>query len=335
MHTRQNALNEWIEIQVNHQPFSLKPLAGDASFRRYFRLRFAEKTQIVMDAPPTHESIAPFIHVNNYLRQYGIHTPMVHAVDLQQGFALLDDLGDQLFLHAITADGQDGLYLTALDTLMQFQHGNQESIELPHFDAAHMLKEMALFHEWFLQAYLQLTLTAEEQQLLDSVYQFLIEQLQRQPQVFIHRDYHSRNLMLLNHEGQQKLGVIDFQDAMWGPITYDVVSLLKDCYFKLPQTAYQHYTNYFYQHQPQVQNWTPDDFQRQIDFCGLQRHLKILGIFCRLYLRDHKSGYLNDLPLALDYVNTCLQQKPEPVLQDLAQFLSQRVIPRFHEVKGQ
>jgi N-acetylmuramate 1-kinase len=330
MHTRQNALSEWIQQQFNHQAFTLTPLAGDASFRRYFRVVLGEITRVIMDAPPSHETIQPFINVNQCLQQGGITTPTIHAVDVHQGFALLDDLGDKLFLHAITPSNQNQLYHSALDTLIQLQRCSTTSTPLPHFDAAHRLKEMSLYHEWFLNAYLQLTLTAAEVDMLHASYHWLSEQLQTQPQVFIHRDFHSRNLMILDHANEPHLSVIDFQDAMCGPITYDLVSLLKDCYIQLTAEAYHDYASYFYQHQPLVQTWSMDTFLDQVDYCGLQRHLKVLGIFCRLHLRDNKPAYLGDLPLTLDYTLRCLERHPQ--LDPLLRFTQQRVLPRFQAV---
>lgn len=325
MQTRQNALNEWLQIQLNQNSFTLTPLAGDASFRRYLRLSSDKVTRIVMDAPPEKENIIPFISVNQTLQSMGVRTPAIHAVDLEQGFILLDDLGDNLLLHTLTQHNQDNLYHSALKTLIHIQQCPAASI--PIFDKAHMLKEIALFHDWFLQAYLELTLTAEEEHILNSTFHSLTDHLASQPQVFIHRDYHSRNLMVIEANTPSQLGVIDFQDAMYGPITYDLASLLKDCYIKLPQAAYDNYLAFFHQHQPLVQQWSIQTMMNEVDFCGLQRHLKVLGIFCRLALRDNKLGYLGDLPLAMDYTITCL--KRHTTFAPFLQFMEKRVLPQF------
>lgn len=323
MQRRQNALNEWLSAQLNHEPFTLSPLAGDASFRRYFRLLTSKGTKIVMDAPPDKEAIAPFIRIHQLLKTADVFTPTIHAASLEQGFAILDDLGDQLFLSQITPVHKDSLYSKAIQTLIQIQQCPYES--LPVFNKEHMLNEMSLFHEWFLSAYLKLTLTPAETLQLNEMMHLIAERIAQQPQVFIHRDYHSRNLMIVNSQ----LAVIDFQDAMKGPLTYDLASLLKDCYIKLPEPAYEQYVNLFYQQQPMAQIWSLEGFKHEVDYCGLQRHLKVLGIFCRLYLRDHKSNYLNDLPLTMDYTITCLKRHNE--LKPLLTFMEERVLPAFME----
>lgn len=328
MQTRQNALNEWLQIQLNQSSFTLTPLAGDASFRHYLRLSSNNATRIVMDAPPEKENIVPFIRVNQTLQSMGVRTPTIHAVDLKQGFILLDDLGDKLLLNTITQRNQDNLYHSALNTLIHIQKCPTESI--PIFDKAHMLKEISLFHDWFLTAYLGLTLTPEEEQILGTTFNALTDHLANQPQVFIHRDYHSRNLMVIEENAPSQLGVIDFQDAMYGPITYDLASLLKDCYIKLPQAAYNNYLEFFHQHQPLVQQWSIQTMMNEVDFCGLQRHLKVLGIFCRLALRDNKPNYLGDLPLTMDYTIACLKRHPS--FTPFLQFMEERVLPQFMEV---
>lgn len=323
MQTRENALNEWLNIQLAPIPFTLIPLTGDASFRRYFRLSLPTTTKIVMDAPPDKETLVPFIHIQRTLSAQGILTPIVHAVDLKQGFALLDDLGDTLLLHMLTEHNRDHYYAKAIDTLTNIQACSTRS--LPVFDKQHMLKEMSLFHDWFLNAYLKLSLTSAEEQIIQTTLNAIADRVAAQPQVFIHRDYHSRNLMIV----EDKLGVIDFQDAMLGPVTYDLASLLKDCYIKLPETTYQQYADQFYQHQPLVQRWSMQAFMEEVDYCGLQRHLKVLGIFCRLHLRDNKPNYLQDLPLTLDYTLTCLRR--HAALSPLLQFMEKRVFPQFME----
>ncbi len=323
MQTRENALNEWLKLQLNPVSFTLTPLTGDASFRRYSRLSSATGTKIVMDAPPDKEALAPFIHIQRALQAIGILTPVVHAANLEQGFALLDDLGDTLLLHALTDSNRDKYYALAMQTLVDMQQCPGQS--LPAFDKQHMLNEMSLFHDWFLKAYLKLSLTAAEERLIHTTFNAIADRVAAQPQVFIHRDYHSRNLMIVN----EKLGVIDFQDAMFGPVTYDLASLLKDCYTKLPDAAYQQYVELFYQRQPLAQTWSLQTFKDEVDYCGLQRHLKVLGIFCRLHLRDNKPNYLQDLPLTMAYTLTCLKRHAE--LSPLLQLLEERVLPQFME----
>lgn len=323
MQARQNALNNWLKLQLNHQSFTLEPLTGDASFRRYFRLTLPSTTAIVMDAPPNKEPLKHFIQIQRILAAQGLLTPVVQAADIEQGFALIDDLGDALFLQSLTEGNRDNYYENAIETLIDLQHSPSDS--LPKFDQQHMLNEMNLFIEWFLKAYLNLSLTASEESIIRDTFNVIAERVAAQPQVFIHRDYHSRNLMLVG----EQIGVIDFQDAMLGPVTYDLVSLLKDCYIKLPDAAYQRYVDLFYQRQSLVHHWTPHDFIDEIDYCGLQRHLKVLGVFCRLYLRDNKPNYLQDLPLTMNYTLTCL--KRHAPLKPLLQWMEARVIPHFME----
>jgi aminoglycoside/choline kinase family phosphotransferase len=327
MQTRENALNEWLNIQLEHQPFTLTPLTGDASFRRYFRLSSGHESRIVMDAPPNQENLSAFIHVQTLLSDNQILVPTIYAASIEQGFALLDDFGDELLLNQRQTLSREKLYSEAIRTLVHMQQGPIDS--LPPFNIQHMLNEMGLFKEWFLKAHLKLTLSPAEERQLDDVLIHIAERVAAQPQVFIHRDYHSRNLMVIEQENQTKLGVIDFQDAMSGPITYDLVSLLKDCYFKLPDCAYLQYVKLFYLNQPLAQLWSLETFLDEIDYCGLQRHLKVLGIFCRLYLRDHKPNYLQALPLTMDYTLTCLKRHTE--FAWVSDLMENRVTPRMME----
>ena len=327
MHTRQSALNKWLKGIFNDTPYTLTLLAGDASFRRYFRIHCGELTYVVMDAPPDKESIASFINIGNILATKDVRTPQVHAVENAQGFILLEDLGDQLLLHTLSFDNAEKLYLAAMTTLLQIQRCPVSNPHIPSFDKAFMLKELSLFREWFLQAYLELQLTDSEERLLEETLSWLTIQIATQPQVFIHRDYHSRNLMLINEHNFPDLAVIDFQDAMRGPYTYDVVSLLKDCYIQWPRERVIHWLTHFYHNLPIASDLSLTEFTHAFDLCGLQRHLKVLGVFCRLHLRDNKMSYLRDLPLTLNYVNACLESYSE--LQPLYRFMQQRVLLPF------
>ncbi len=323
MQTRQNALNNWLKSILGDILFTVTPLAGDASFRRYFRLHTDGQTRVIMDAPPEKETLAPFIHIAELLATIGILTPTVYAVDHAQGFALLGDLGDQLLLGALNKNNVDQLYTLALKTLEQIQHAPLTDPSIPVFDTAFMLSELAVFHEWFLTAWLKIKLSADEKLVLDKTFQWLVNEIAQQPQVLIHRDYHSRNLLLVG----DNLGVIDFQDAMYGPITYDLVSLLRDCYIQWPADNITTWVSQFYQSIPASRQSSLNAFQRAFDLCGLQRHLKVLGVFCRLHLRDNKPTYLRDLPLTLHYVMTCLEKYE--ALQPLHRFMQQNVHPLF------
>ena len=332
MHTRQNELNKWLDKILNNAPFTIAPLAGDASFRRYLRVHCGDVAYIVMDAPPDKENIAPFLDIGARLTAIGVHAPAVHAVEPEQGFILLEDLGDHLLLGTISRDNADELYKAAMTTLLQIQQCSTTKPNLPVFDKAHMLQEMSLFREWFLHAYLNLKLHANEERLIDETFEWITQQLIAQPQVFIHRDYHSRNLMIVGNNKPTNIGVIDFQDAMRGPFTYDLVSLLKDCYIQWPREDVIRWVGYFYHHLRSTKGLSLEAFTRAFDLCGLQRHLKVLGIFCRLHLRDHKAAYLRDLPLTFNYVNACSESYSE--LRPFYQFMQETVYLRFTEVNA-
>jgi aminoglycoside/choline kinase family phosphotransferase len=327
MSTRENALNNWLKTIFYNTPFKLTLLAGDASFRRYFRLYSNDITQVVMDAPPEKEALLPFINIAKTLANKGIHTPEIHAVDLEQGFMLLEDLGDQLLLPMLTPDNANTLYTEAINTLLQLQQCPTSNPTLPIFNKAFMLKEMSLCRDWFIEAYLEQTLNLNEEQLLNNTLNWIALQLAEQPQVFIHRDYHSRNLILVDKHDNLDIGVIDFQDAMRGPITYDLVSLLKDCYIQWPRDQIINWLTYFYQQGAIKHHYSMSEFTRAFDLCGLQRHLKVLGIFCRLSLRDNKPGYLRDVPRTLNYVMETLGAYSE--LQSFHHFMQQTISPLF------
>lgn len=307
MQTRKIALHNWLKTIMPDTPFTVTPLAGDASFRRYFRLHTDTFTRVIMDAPPEKEALAPFVHIATLLREQGIHAPIIDAFDECLGFAILEDLSDNLFLSALPNGNADALYTQAMQTLGQIQTIPTTSSNLLPFDKSFMLTELNLFHEWFLEAYLGLSLNRDERDLLNQTFDWLTDEISKQPTVFIHRDYHSRNLIVTN----DALGVIDFQDAMRGPYTYDLVSLLKDCYIQWPREQILQWLTYFHHHLPQIHRSCVADFRREFDLCGLQRHLKVLGVFCRLHLRDNKSSYLKDLPLTFNYVMSCLEDYDE------------------------
>lgn len=332
MHARQNALNKWLKDILGDTAFTLTPLAGDASFRRYFRMKQGETTRVVMDAPPDKENIEPFLNVSHILTAGGIHTPTVYAVEEAQGFILLEDLGDELLFHTLSPNNVDELYHAAITTLLTIQQCPTAGPNgtLPLFDKAFMLQELALFREWFLHRHLAISLTAEDEHLLAETFDWLTEQLKTQPQVFIHRDYHSRNLMLLRKNNALELGIIDYQDAMRGPFTYDLVSLLKDCYVQWPRAHVNRWLADVYERLPTAEDYSLATFIQAFDLCGLQRHLKVLGVFCRLYLRDNKPGYLRDLPLTFNYTMACLESYPE--LQTLHRFMQQKVFEPFTRV---
>jgi len=327
MHTRENALHQWLKKNIGDAPFTLSNVAGDASFRRYFRIHYGDSTRIIMDAPPDKETILPFIHIAKKLSAIGVHTPFIYAVEENQGFMLLEDLGDQLLLNTLTKDNSDLFYRQAMETLLKIQQSPLDDQNLPSFDEHHMQSELALFREWFLQAYLNITLNEDEETLLEHTFKKLTAELAVLPKVLIHRDFHSRNLMVI--DSNKGIGVLDFQDAMSGPIVYDLVSLLKDCYIQWPREKVIEWLRFFYQQMPTQDGLSLKEFTRAFDCCGLQRHLKVLGIFSRLYLRDNKDGYLRDLPLVMNYVNACLESYEE--FHPFYQWMQERVCPLFAE----
>lgn len=331
MQTRENALHEWLKTIYPNNDFTLTPLAGDASFRRYYRLQQDMLSQIVMDAPPAKVALAPFVAIRELLSQQGILTPQIHAVNYDAGFALLEDFGNILFGDAVKQKSTAQLYEQAMAILCQI-HQNPAPTHLAKFDQAFMLQELTLFRDWFLERYLGLTISDDEQNLLARTFQQLTTHLAQQPQVLIHRDYHSRNIMLLEHEEMAqspKFGIIDFQDAMLGPFTYDLVSLLKDCYIQLSSEDLLRWLQYFFELSPLSAGYSFTEFQRAFDWCGLQRHLRILGTFCRLHFRDGKSNYLADLSLTFQYVMSCVETYAE--LQEFAAWMKERVQAPFQE----
>lgn len=314
MQNHQNTLEQWLQITLQQSNVHVIPLTGDASFRKYYRIHLGEKSYIVMDAPPAQEPLAPFLAVQKLLESHQICVPTIYAVDEQQGFALLEDFGDTLLFNLLktshaTPQQAEKYYHAALDQLNQLQTCHEQApFPLAPFDANFIASELSHFKHWFLEKYLQLQLTAAEHKLIDDSCQKITQRILEQPSVFIHRDYHSRNIMLLKEGG---LGIIDFQDAMLGPFTYDAVSLLKDCYLQWPTTYVTQWLQYFYNLSPYKQQCSFNEFHDAFDYCGLQRHLKVLGIFARLYLRDNKPQYLQDLPLTRQYVMACLESYPE------------------------
>lgn len=318
MQERENALHNWLKSIVKSPDYKLIPLHGDASFRRYYRLYDGECQRIVMDSPPAKENLAAFIEVGQRLRTQGLHTPYIYALDLERGFALLEDLGEHLLLDTLALDNVDRWYASALDKIIILQ--KCPSAGLPVFSKQHMLEEMALFPQWFLQNYLKLSLSLAEQTIINNALDWLAEQVDAQEKVLIHRDFHSRNLMVLDNN---ELGIIDFQDAMYGPYTYDLVSLIKDCYIQWPREKILQWIKTFHSSSPLAADISQAQLIIHVDLTGLQRHLKVLGIFARLFLRDNKSGYLKDLPLTLHYVMAGLEGFSE--LQPLYRFMQQRV----------
>ena len=321
-------LHDWVSGRLGLHPQTIAPASSDASFRRYFRISEAGGgTFVVMDAPPGKEDVRPYLKVSNLLEHIGVHVPHVHEQDIEQGFLLLEDLGSTLYLARLNAgDDPDRLYGDALSALAQIQvQGRDVAAELAPYDREALLREMSLMPEWFCAKHLGLAHSAAEQATVAAAFEFLITEALAQPKVFVHRDYHSRNLMVT---GARNPGVIDFQDAVCGPIGYDLVSLLKDCYICWPRERVERWVSGY--RARIVASGGPAgrderEFLRWFDLIGVQRHIKVLGIFARLWYRDGKNGYLKDLPLTLEYVRDTCKRYPE--LADLSQLLEQQFVP--------
>ena len=303
--TREQALQHWLGETLGFSDYSLEPASADASFRRYFRVRHAGQTHIVMDAPPDKEDCRPFVQIAEAFSQAGLHVPDVRQSDLEQGFLLLSDLGDQPYLDALNADTVDRLYGDALGALATLQ-GCAAGIELlPAYDHTLLMAEMSLFRDWLLQQHCAIALGRDAEENLQTSFEYLADNALQQPQVCVHRDYHSRNLMVLPVHNP---GILDFQDAVVGPVTYDLVSLLRDCYIAWPREQVEHWVLGYWELAIQTGILRPDDaseeqFLHWFDLMGVQRHLKAAGIFARLKHRDGKNGYLKDIPRTLSYVN--------------------------------
>lgn len=282
-------------------PETICAASSDASFRRYFRVDGADGlTYIAMDAPPPQEDVRPFIHVAQLLGSTGVSVPRVLAQDIERGFLLLSDLGSTTYLQKLNADTAQPLYLDAIDALVQIQSHSRPDL-LPSYDRPLLMREMQLFPEWYIGKHLDVPLTAAQQADLDKVFNALLANNLAQAQVYVHRDYHSRNLMILP-EGNP--GILDFQDAVYGPITYDLVSLLRDAYIQWDEEMVLDLAIRYWERARRAGlpvGHDIDTFYRDFEFMGVQRHLKVLGIFARLYHRDGKDGYLKDLPLVMDY----------------------------------
>lgn len=324
-------IHDWLEQDLGLRSQRLEPASSDASFRRYFRVYVDEKTFVIMDAPPDKEDVRPYLKVSKLLESVGAHVPHVHEQDVARGLLLLEDLGSTLYLSRLKAgDDPEPLYGDALRVLADIQTRAQDAArELLPYDREPLMREMALMPEWFCTRHLALELSAEEQEVIRAAFEFLTADALAQPTVLVHRDYHSRNLMVL---AARNPGVIDFQDALRGPIGYDLVSLLKDCYICWPRERVERWLEGYREllvarGAEAYAGRDGREFLRWFDLIGVQRHIKVLGIFARLWYRDGKSGYLNDLPLVLDYVRDACARYRE--LADLAGFIERRAVPEL------
>ena len=303
---RLTRLQAWVEHVLPEPLHALAPASADASFRRYFRATTAGGSFIVMDAPPQHEDCRPYIHVARLFRAAGANTPEVLAQDLEQGFLLLTDFGNTTYLHALDADHADRLYRDANAALVRIQTASRPG-ELPAYDAELLLRELKLFPDWYLDRHLRCDLTPDQRQVLERAFAAILANNLAQPRVYVHRDWHSRNLMVTDPNP----GVLDFQDAVYGPITYDLVSLYKDAYIYWDEERVLDWVIRYWEAAraaglPVHADFA--DFYRDFEWMGVQRHLKVLGIFARLYHRDGKDGYLKDMPLVMHYLRRACER---------------------------
>lgn len=329
---REDDFTLWLRTSLREHNFApesdgdiaLVPLSGDAGFRRYFRLNTPEPLLAVY-APPDTEDSRAFTRINEFLRKQHLRAPLIIASDLSKGYLLVEDLGASLLLAHLNEDDVDTLYSQALLLLLRIQQSPLDYSVFPLYDEKKLRAEMNLFPEWFVEKQLGLTLSDSEKRLIENTFDLLERSAQEQPQVVVHRDFHSRNL-IFSDDGN--FGVIDFQDAVIGPLTYDLVSLLKDCYIEWPAERVQRWMMAYANLAIEV-GITPavpeEKFTRWFVWMGLQRHIKVLGIFCRLSLRDNKHHYLYDLPLVVRYVRAALEEYPE--LADFSLWFEKTLMP--------
>ena len=317
-------LNRLFPRQHSEQELAIEPASADASFRRYFRVTLGNgDTRIVMDAPPEHEDCGPFVRIAALFREAGVHVPEIFAQDLDQGFLLLSDLGNTTYLNVLDTTTAPGLYRDANAALVEIQRISRPGI-LPDYDRALLERELKLFPDWYVAKHLGTTLSAEQDAVLRGVFETLLANNLAQPKVFVHRDYHSRNLMVIDGAYPANPGIIDFQDAVYGPITYDLVSLYRDAYISWDEQQELDFVIRYWEMArkaglPVEANF--DTFYRDYEWMGAQRQIKVLGIFARLFHRDGKDGYLKDVPRVMAYLRRTCERYGE--LRPLARLLDQ------------
>ena len=293
-------LQDWLTRQLPGRTFSLAPASADASFRRYFRVTLPDTSLIVMDAPPDQEDCRPFVHVAALMANAGLNVPAVLAQDLTLGFLLLSDLGSTTYLAALNDDNADVLFSDAIDALIRWQLASREGV-LPPYDEALLRRELDLFPEWYVRRHLGIELDALQRESLEAVFRLVLSNNLAQPCTFVHRDYMPRNLMLT----EPNPGVLDFQDAVYGPVSYDVACLFKDAFVSWEERRVLDWTIRYWERARRAGlpvNSDFGEFYRDFEWMGLQRHLKVLGIFARICHRDGKPAYVKDTPRFLGYV---------------------------------
>jgi aminoglycoside/choline kinase family phosphotransferase len=312
-------LQEWLASQLATAPFSLAPASVDASFRRYFRITAGGQSWIAMDAPPEREDCRPFVRIAALMQAAGLNTPEVLAQDLERGFLLLTDLGTTTYLSALNDANADDLFRDAVDALLKLQLASRAGV-LPAYDEALLRRELDLFPDWYVARHLGVELNDEQRRTLAEMTALIVANNLAQPAVYVHRDYMPRNLMI----SKPNPGVLDFQDAVFGPITYDVASLFKDAFVSWEEARVLDWTVRYWEKARRAGlpvNADFGEFYRDFEWMGLQRHLKVLGIFARINYRDGKPGYLKDTPRFVHYVRAVCERYP--LLKPLARLLDQ------------
>lgn len=321
---RLEQLAQWVNSQPGWEHATLEVASADASFRRYFRARGIDGTAICMDAPPDKEDIRPFIDITTRMQATGVHVPQIMAQNLLDGFLLLEDLGSTDYLSQLNPSTMKDLYADALESLLCLQQSDCN--HLPVYNEKTLRTEMQLMPEWFLKTHLGFSDDEIPHELINQTFEDLIDSATGQPVAFVHRDYHSRNLMVTEENSP---GIIDYQDAVLGPATYDLVSLLRDCYIYWPESQVEWWVDCYRKEAISAGVLPPVDqhsFLQWFDLMGLQRHLKVLGIFARLNHRDGKARYLDDLPLVLSYVLNVGSRHPET--SELVEWMRSTGIPQ-------
>lgn len=330
MQTQQDRLVNltlWLNDVFENKEYELKPLSGDASFRRYLRLFVEDKQLMVMDAPPEKEKVNEFIQIAQFLAEHDVRVPNIIAQDTEQGFIVLEDFGDTLLASQLNDDTVDGFYQQAMKQIIYFLQIPKNQLDFPAYDSDLLVTEMNLFTEWFLP-WLNIDVTDEIAQLWQTTKNTVLSNITEQPQGFVHRDFHSRNLMILDDEND--FGVIDFQDAVVGAYSYDLVSILRDVYVSWTPNQVKAWLGYHVElinANEKLGNVTIEAFEKDFNMMGVQRHLKILGIFIRLSQRDGKDGYLASLPQTMLYLLQECAVVPE--IQAFNQWLCAEVLPAF------
>ena len=322
---REQLIQTWLQAVLQSDQFEVSFLAGDASFRRYARIKLNNKSYMLMDAPPEKEDCAPFVSIDEFFDGHGVRVPHIVAKDLTQGLLLLEDFGDVVLSTLLNDETVDQYYAQSFKQLIELQQVDGRD-HLPAYSYEKLMSEMRLLTDWMLPS---LNIQATEQQLetIEQAFDFLTMEALNQPQVIVHRDFHSRNLMQI--ENETALGVIDFQDAVIGADTYDLISITRDAYVQWNADRVYQWFEVFYDLLPNAakENRSYEQFKRDADLMAIQRHIKILGIFVRLFERDGKTGYLKDLPRVMWYLLEESQGYEE--LNDFMQFIREIVMPKF------